>query len=215
MKKVLVCCMAFIAFIFVGCANISQALDNASIDNNWDRLLGLEFDILAPNGKLNADNYKEHWELVKKAEPVRKWQKDMLDGNKDFLEAKLKLTLEFLRSINLSYKNDKIGGIKTETFKEYEKNIGNFYKIDPNWVTNNDIRVMREEIEEYANQIEKFPALLPSYSWLYRKGNDSYVFWINLTSEKDVQDNIKLIEKSLKKLDILFTRNYNGDFKID
>lgn len=206
----------FIVF-FVGCNSNSE--DKAR--STEILLSSLALKVLAPNGTLDKDSYTKYWKYLDTYASENNLPDyfAVVNDEKSFYTTNLRIILEFLRSIELSYKQGKPS--KTQAFIEYEQDLNNIRELDPFLFVGDrtafyNIADMRQV---YSELIERFEpkAYVTRYSWFTRiKGKNVFYLspFMQLYNLQEIQEHIKLIEKSLKRAEILFTENYNGDFNL-
>lgn len=206
MKRVFLAIFAaFVALALAGCASSGQGL--SAYVSNWDRLLEIEFDVASPLGKLDEKIWAEHRALSHKISRSKMGQDRITDDNKNFIVSELVLRIEFLRSAVLSYENGT--GTQTELLAKYAKNVGAFYKPDPYFTADSDIRTMSDKAKRFSQQIKDFKPDTPlEYYWLIREGRTTDRAFETINSLYSAKRHLKLNENALERVKALFEKKY-------
>lgn len=202
------------ALFFVGCANVGLEPKSYSILD----LRFVPYEIIQGKMELNKKTYDDFYSKLTQR-PDKGWLQYITDTTIPIY----KLQLELLKSAQLSIQNNKI--TRTQKFQSYLDDINNLVKFE-----NHFNKGISEYKQACLKQLDRLNKSLENIftDKHYFKYNEIYVTkdyskkWLFIDGKKEtkikksqIKDKIKFYEDAIKKLDILFTKNYKGDFSIN
>lgn len=219
----------FMALFFSGCIgeyifeitngvelvkSVASKNTNHSIKYKMASAAKIAYDVVR-DSELSKEKYDEFWDLMKNPKLKRAY--------KDYIKNEVKplaiLNVQYLQSAVLSYENNQT--ILTPELKSYkEKGIQLIHSGYYDSIDNSTRKRLKEILQIYLTNVEKAKneGILKLYLPDTMLGENGLIYEekeIRIPTRYYYRLELEKQQNAVKLIDILFTKNYKGDFKIN